>query len=91
MEMMIREWVGPRCSRLGINRSMSDMTEATNNRGMFTFMFRILDVALPVMYPRARCPTANVFCSSFCLCVLGHLSEAMELSVLLEFWIGVPV
>jgi hypothetical protein len=49
---------------------MSDMTEATNNRGMFTLTFRSLDVAFPVMYPRARCPTANVCCPSLCLCVL---------------------
>ena len=59
-ETMIREWVGPRCSRPGINRSMSEMIEATNNRGMFALMFRSLDVAFPVMYPKARCPTANV-------------------------------
>ena len=65
-EMAMREWVGPRCFRPGINRSMSGMIEATNNRGMFTFMFRSLDVALPVMYPRARCPTANVCCPSCC-------------------------
>ncbi len=83
-ETTIREWVGPRCSRPGINRSMSEMTEATNNRGMFTLTFRSLDVAFPVRYPRARCPTANVCCPSSCLCVLGHLYEAMKLSVLLN-------
>ena len=64
--MTIREWVGPRCSKPGINRSMSGMTEAKNNRGMFTFTFRSLDVAFPVRYPRARCPTANVCCPSYC-------------------------
>jgi len=53
-ERKIREWVNPRCSNPGINRSMSDITEATNNRGMFTLTFRSLDVALPVMYPKAR-------------------------------------
>jgi len=42
------------------------MTEAKNNRGMFTFTFRSLDVAFPVRYPRARCPTANVCCPSYC-------------------------
>lgn len=68
-EMMIREWAGPRCSRPGINRSVSGTTEATNNRGMFTLTFRSLDVAFPVMYPKARCPTANVCCPSLCFCV----------------------
>jgi len=52
-ERKIREWVNPRCSS-PINRSMSGMTEATNNRGMFKLTFRSLDVALPVMYPKAR-------------------------------------
>ncbi len=60
MEMMISEWVGPRCCRLGISKSMSDMMEAANNKGMFTFAFRSLEVTFPVMYPRARWPTANV-------------------------------
>jgi len=86
--VMIREWVGPRCSRPGINRSMSEMTEATNNSGMFTLTFRSLDVTLPVMYPRARCPTANVWCPSRCFCVLGHLCEVVKLSVLLRFGLG---
>jgi len=61
---MISEWVGPRCSRPSINRSASDMTEATNSRGMFTFTLRSLDVALPDKYPRARCPTAYMSCPS---------------------------
>ena len=87
-DMMIREWVGPRCSRPGINRSMSEMMEATNNSGMFTLTFRSLDVVLPVMYPRARCPTANVWCPSRCFCVLGHLCEVVKLSVLLRFGLG---
>jgi len=72
MEMTIREWVGPRRSRPGINRSMSDMTEAKNRRGTFTSIFRSLDVAFPFMYPRARWPTANVCCPSSCLCVSLH-------------------
>jgi len=60
IERKIREWVNPRCSSPGINRSMSGMMEATNNRGMFKLTFRSLDVAFPVMYPKAKCPTANV-------------------------------
>jgi len=36
------------------------MMEAANNKGMFTFAFRSLEVTFPVMYPRARWPTANV-------------------------------
>jgi len=87
-ERRIAEWVGPLCSRPGIKRSMSGMTEATNSRGMLTLTFRSLDVALPVMYPRARCPTANVWCPSRCFCVLGHLCEVVKLSVLLRFGLG---
>ena len=48
------EWVGPRCSRPGINRSMSAMMEATNSKGMFALTFRSLEVAFPLMYPKAR-------------------------------------
>jgi hypothetical protein len=49
------EWVGPRCSRrVGINRSMSAMMEATNNKGMLALTFRSLDVAFPVKYPKAK-------------------------------------
>ena len=44
---MIREWVGPRCSRPGINRSMSGMMDATNRSGRFMFVLRSLDVAFP--------------------------------------------
>jgi len=62
---MIIECVGPRCCRPGINRSASGITEARNNRGMFTF--RILDVSLPDKYPKARCPTAYVGGSPDCL------------------------
>ncbi len=65
-ERRIAEWVGPLCSRPGIKRSMSGMTEATNSRGMLTLTFRSLDVAFPVMYPKARCPTANVCFPSYC-------------------------
>ena len=59
MEMM-SEWVGPRCSKAGISRSMSGMMEARKRRGMFTFRLRSLSVAFPVRYPSARCPTAYV-------------------------------
>jgi len=59
----ITECSGPRCSRPGINRSMSGSTETRNNRGMFTFSFRIFDAALPDKYPRAMCPTAYIICS----------------------------
>ncbi len=38
-----------------------------NNRGMFVFTFRILDAVFPDRYPRARCPTAYMFCSFSCL------------------------
>jgi len=64
---MIIECVGPRCCKPGISRSTSGITEARNSRGMFTFTFRTLDVALPDMYPKARCPTAYVSGSSNCL------------------------
>ena len=53
-ERKMMEWVIPRCSSPGINRSMSGMMEATNNRGMFKLTFRSLDVAFPVKYPKAR-------------------------------------
>jgi len=81
---MMIEWVGPRCSRrLGINRSMSAIIEATNNRGMLTLTFRSLDVAFPLIYPKARWPTANVCFPSLIVCVSGYLS-AIKLSVLLS-------
>ena len=56
----IREWVGPLCCKPGISRSMSGIMEARKRRGMFMFTLRSLPVALPVMYPRARCPTAYI-------------------------------
>lgn len=80
-EMMTREWVGPRCSRPGINRSMSDMTEATNNRGILTLTFTSLDVIFPVMYPKARCPTANVCFPSLSM-RFYNLFENSKLNVL---------
>ena len=66
-QKMIIECVGPRCCRMGISRSASGIMETTNNRGMFTFTSRILDVALPDKYPKARCPTAYVSGSLNCL------------------------
>lgn len=51
---MIKEWVGPRCSKPGISRSRSGMMEATNRRGRFRFTLRNLDVAFPDRYPKAR-------------------------------------
>ena len=57
---MIREWVGPLCCKPGISRSMSGMMEARKSRGRFTFTLRNLDVAFPVKYPSARCPTAYI-------------------------------
>jgi len=63
---MIIECAGPRCCRLGINRSTSGVTETTNNKAMCTFTFRSLDVALPDKYPKAKCPTAYVSGSSNC-------------------------
>ena len=59
----ITECSGPRCFRNGISRSTSGRTEARNNKGMFVFTFRILDAVFPDRYPRARCPTAYMFCS----------------------------
>lgn len=56
----IREWVGPLCSKPGISRSMSGMMEARKRSGIFTFRLRSLSVALPVRYPKAKCPTAYV-------------------------------
>lgn len=57
---MIRECVGPRCSKPGISRSMSGMMENANNKGTFTLTFRRLDDAFPDKYPRAKCPTAYI-------------------------------
>ena len=69
---MISECIGPRCCRPAINRSASGIMAAVNNRGMFTF--RILDVALPDKYPKARCPTAYVSDPSNCLGRLDKFS-----------------
>lgn len=63
----MKECVGPRCSSQGIRRSVSGMIEATSTNGMFKLMFRDLDVAFPSIYPKAKCPTANIDCSSLWL------------------------
>ena len=62
----IREWVGPRCSMPGIRKSMSEIMEATSSKGIFMLTFRSLEVPFPRIYPKARCPTANVCHSSLC-------------------------
>jgi len=59
----ISEWVGPRCSSPR-KRSMSGMMEAKKSKGMLIFTFKSLEVAFPVRYPRAMCPTANMMFSS---------------------------
>lgn len=70
----MKEWVGPRCSiRLGISRSISGITEKRNRRGMFTFVLVSFDMVFPERYPRARCPTANVCCPSYCVCLVISL------------------
>jgi len=79
-DMTIREWVGPRCFRAGINRSTSDIIEATNNKGTFTLTFRSLDIAFPVKYPKARWPTANVYGPSQWLrrCAIDYLNYNLK-------------
>lgn len=57
------EWVGPRCSS-PMRKSMSGRSETRKSRGMLIFAFKSLDVAFPVRYPRATCPTANMMFSS---------------------------
>ena len=61
MRKVIREWVGPRCSKPGSSISMSGMTEAKRRREMLVSTFRCLPAALPVRYPKAKCPTAYIF------------------------------
>ncbi len=58
---VIREWVGPRCSKPGISISMSDITEAKRRREILVLTFRYLLTPLPVKYPKAKCPTAYIF------------------------------
>ncbi len=56
----IMEWVGPRCSRPGIIRSMSGIMEQKSMSGMFILTFESFDENLPATYPHAKCPTENV-------------------------------
>ena len=56
----IMEWVGPRCSMPGIIRSMSGIMEQKSMSGMFILTFVNFDKDFPAMYPKARCPTANM-------------------------------
>jgi hypothetical protein len=41
--------------------SMSGITESVKMRGMFILVLVACAVNLPKTYPRAKCPTANVF------------------------------
>ncbi len=64
-EKSIRECIGPRCCSPSITMSISGRTEARKSNGMFVGTFRVLDVAFPDRYPRARCPTAYIISSHF--------------------------
>ena len=68
---MIIEWVGPRCLRTGINRSISGMIETKNSRGIFTLESRRRPAAFPVRYPKARCPTAYARSPSYPRITMG--------------------
>lgn len=57
------ECVGPRWSSPK-RKSMSGATDARRSRGMLIFTCKALEVAFPVRYPRAKCPTANIVFSS---------------------------
>jgi len=54
---------GPRCTKPGINISMSGKTDAKNSKGRLTLTPSFLDVNFPVKYPKAKCPTAYMNCS----------------------------
>lgn len=71
MIAIIIEWKGPRCSTYGINMSMSGITESVKMRGMFILVLVACAVNLPKTYPRAKCPTANVFPKAITLYVLA--------------------
>jgi len=60
IEETISECVGPLCASPGISKSKSGSIESRKRRAALVFTFRSLDVAFPVKYPKARCPTANV-------------------------------
>ena len=61
----ISEWVGPRCSSPS-KKSMSGIMETKKSKGMLILALKSLEVAFPVRYPRAMCPTANMVFSSIC-------------------------
>ena len=58
MDAVMREWVGPRCSKAGIKpwmkMSMSGITDRVRTSGMFRFVFSLFAAALLKMYPKAR-------------------------------------
>jgi len=70
MNAVMSEWVGPRCSMVGMKiwmrMSMSGMTDRVRTSGMLIFVFSSFAAVLPEMYPRARWPTANDLFSSCC-------------------------
>lgn len=67
MSDVIMEWVGPRCWRNRIRRSMSGMTDSVRASGMLSFVLSSFAEVLLDMYPNARWPTANdLFTSLFC-------------------------
>ena len=58
-------WVGPLCIKsIGSKncriRSTSGRTETARSRGKFSLTLRSLEDALPVKYPSAKWPIANV-------------------------------
>ena len=57
------EWVGPRCSSPR-RKSMSGRRETRKSKGTLIFTSKSFEVAFPVRYPRATCPTANMMFSS---------------------------
>ncbi len=61
MKIIISECVGPRCSKPEIRRSMSGIMETKRRITILDFTFRSRSVIFPVMYPKAKCPTANIF------------------------------
>ena len=60
---------------------MSAMMETRKSKGRFTFTLRSFDVAFPVKYPRARCPTAYVVCPSLVSHGLSSFLEQIQLSI----------
>jgi len=64
---------GPRCTKPGINISMSGKTDARNNNGKLILTSSDLAATFPVKYPRAKCPTA------YMNCFLKHLNAHLFL------------